>query len=219
MKAGRVLELLQISRPTLKRYREHGYLRAVERPSKQFDYNADDVFRMMNKNLTHRLTLTYSRVSTYHQTHDLAHQKEELKQFAVNKGYEVDYEFSEIGSGLTFSHRTQFFKMLDLVTAGKVERIIITHKDRLSRVAFNMFEHLFNNFDTRIEVVDDELNPKTDKEELFEEIISLLHCFAMRAYSSRQNLGKEIGKEEKHVETAGSQTKDERNHGTSNHAG
>ena len=219
MKAGRVLELLQISRPTLKRYREHGYLRAVERPSKQFDYNADDVFRMMNKNLKHRLTLTYSRVSTYHQKHDLAHQKEELKQFAVNKGYEVDYEFSEIGSGLTFNHRTQFFKMLDLVTAGKVERIIITHKDRLSRVAFNMFEHLFNNFDTQIEVVDDELNPKTDKEELFEEIISLLHCFAMRAYSSRQNLGKEIGKEEKHVETAGSQTKDERNHGASNHAG
>lgn len=196
MKAGRVLELLQISRPTLKRYREHGYLRAVERPSKQFDYNADDVFRMMNKNLKHRLTLTYSRVSTYHQKHDLAHQKEELKQFAENKGYEVDYEFSEIGSGLTFNHRTQFFKMLDLVTAGKVERIIITHKDRLSRVAFNMFEHLFNNFDTQIEVVDDELNPKTDKEELFEEISSLLHCFAM---SSRQNLGKEIGEEEKHV--------------------
>lgn len=219
MKAGRVLELLQISRPTLKRYREHGYLRAVERPSKQFDYNTDDVFRMMNKNLKHRLTLTYSRVSTYHQKHDLDHQKEELKQFAFNKGYEVDYEFSEIGSGLTFNHRTQFFKMLDLVTAGKVERIIITHKDRLSRVAFNMFEHLFNNFDTQIEVVDDELNPKTDKEELLEEIISLLHCFAMRAYSSRQNLGKEIGKEEKHVETAGSQTKDERNHVTSNHAG
>ncbi len=218
MKAGRVLELLQISRPTLKRYREHGYLRAVERPSKQFDYNADDVFRMMNKNLKHRLTLTYSRVSTYHQKHDLAHQKEELKQFAVNKGYQVDYEFSEIGSGLTFNHRTQFFKMLDLVTAGKVERIIITHKDRLSRVAFNMFEHLFNSFDTQIEVVDDELNPKTDKEELFEEIISLLHCFAMRGYSSRQNLGKEIEKEEKHVKTAGSQTKDERNHGASSHA-
>lgn len=219
MKAGRVLELLQISRPTLKRYREHGYLRAVERPSKQFDYNADDVFRMMNKNLKHRLTLTYSRVSTYHQKHDLAHQKEELKQFAVNKGYQVDYEFSEIGSGLTFNHRTQFFKMLDLVTAGKVERIIITHKDRLSRVAFNMFEHLFSNFDTQIEVVDDEHNPKTDKEELFEEIISLLHCFAMRAYSSRQNLGKEIGEEKKHVETAGSQTKDEKNHDSSNHAG
>ena len=196
MKAGRVLELLQISRPTLHRYRDRGYLRCVKKPTGQFDYNADDVFRMLNKQLKHRYIITYSRVSTYHQKHDLANQKAELKQFATNKGYNVDYEFSEIGSGLTFNHRIQFFKMLDMVTSGKVDRVIITHKDRLSRVAFNMFEHLFSNFDTEIEVVDDELNPKTDKDELFDEIISLLHCFAMRAYSSRQRLKDEIRKED-----------------------
>ena len=196
MKAGRVLELLQISRPTLHRYRDRGYLRCVKKPTGQFDYNADDVFRMLNKQLKHRYIITYSRVSTYHQKHDLANQKAELKQFATNKGYNVDYEFSEIGSGLTFNHRIQFFKMLDMVTSGKVDRVIITHKDRLSRVAFNMFEHLFSNFDTEIEVVDDELNPKTDKDELFDEIISLLHCFAMRAYSSRQRLKGEIRKED-----------------------
>ena len=68
----------------------------------------------------------------------------------------------------------------------------IMYKDRLSRVAFNMFEHLFNNFNTKIEIVDDELNPKTDKDELFDEIISLLYCFAMRAYSSRQHLKSQI---------------------------
>lgn len=196
MKAGRVLELLQISRPTLHRYRDRGYIRCIKKPTGQFDYNADDVFRMLNQNLKHRYIITYSRVSTYHQKHDLANQKEELKQYAFDKGYHIDYEFSEIGSGLTFDHRNQFFKLLDLVTSGKVDRIFITHKDRLSRVAFNMFEHLFSNFDTTIEVVDDELNPKTDKDELFEEIISLLHCFAMRAYSSRQRLKKDIRKED-----------------------
>lgn len=68
MKAGKVLELLQISRPTLKRYRERGYLRAAKRPSGQFDYNADDVFLMMNRDLPHRYIITYSRVSTYHHT-------------------------------------------------------------------------------------------------------------------------------------------------------
>ena len=192
MKAGRVLELLQISRPTLKRYREKGYLRCIKRPSGQFDYNPDDVFRIMNKDLKHRLIITYSRVSTYHQKHDLETQKPELKQFSLDKGYNLDYEFSEVGSGLTFNHRPQFFKMLDLITSGKVDKVVITHKDRLSRVAFNMFEHLFNNFNTKIEIVDDELNPKTDKDELFDEIISLLHCFAMRAYSSRQHLKSEI---------------------------
>ena len=105
----------------------------------------------MNKDLKHRLIITYSRISTYHQKHDLETQKVELKQFSLDKGYNLDYEFSEVGSGLTFNHRSQFFKMLDLITSGKVD------------VAFNMFEHLFNNFNTKIEIVDDKLNPKTDK--------------------------------------------------------
>lgn len=192
MKAGRVLELLNISRPTLMRYRKKGYIRAKELPSGQYNFNADDVYRLMNSNQKHRLTVVYSRVSTYHQKHDLENQRDELMEFCRGKGWEVDQDFSEIGSGLTFSHRAKFFKMLDLIIDGKVQRVVIAHKDRLSRVAFNMFEHLFSRFDCQIEIMADELNPKTDKEELFEEIISLLHCFAMRAYSSRQNLRKEV---------------------------
>ena len=79
MKAGRVLELLQISRPTLHRYRDRGYLRCVKKPTGQFDYNADDVFRMLNKQLKHRYIITYSRVSTYHQKHELANQKAKIR--------------------------------------------------------------------------------------------------------------------------------------------
>lgn len=77
--------------------------------------------------------------------------------------------------------------MLDLILDGKVERVIITHQDRLSRVGFELFEYLFQNYSTTIETVSDEMNPKTDEEELFEEIISLLHCFSMREYSHRRS--------------------------------
>lgn len=64
-----------------------------------------------------------------------------------------------------------------LARDGKVEHVVITHKDRLSRVAFNMFEHLFKCFDCKIIVVTDKLDLQTDKDELFEEIVNLLHCF------------------------------------------
>ncbi|MCT3411109.1 IS607 family transposase, partial [Lactobacillus helveticus] len=37
-----------------------------------------------------------------------------------------------------------------------------------------------------IDVISDEMNPKTDEQELFEEIISLLHCFSMREYYHRR---------------------------------
>ena len=185
MKAGKVMDLLQISRSTLKRYREKGILKARCLPSGQYTFDDDSVFLLKNGH-SPRLTLLYGRVSTYKQKHDLANQIQELQDFAEKKGYQIGGSYQDIASGISFENRKQFFKMLDLIMAGKVERVIITHKDRLSRVGFELFEYLFRNYDTKIEVTSDELNPKTDEQELFEEIISLLHCFSMKEYSHKR---------------------------------
>lgn len=111
---------------------------------------------------------------------------QELKDFAQSKGYEGAGSYQDIASGISFKNRKQFFKMLDLILEGKVERVLVTHQDRLSRVGFELFEYLFKNYGTEIEVISDETNPETDEEELFEEIVSLLHCFSMREYSHRR---------------------------------
>lgn len=185
MKAGKVMNLLQISRSTLKRYREKGILKARRLPSGQYTFDDDSVFLLKNGR-SPRLTLLYGRVSTYKQKHDLANQMQELRDFAEKKGYHVGGSYQDIASGISFENRKQFFKMLDLIMAGKVERVIITHQDRLSRVGFELFKYLFRNYDTKIEVILDELNSKTDEQELFEEIISLLHCFSMKEYSHRR---------------------------------
>lgn len=185
MKAGKVMDLLQISRSTLKRYREKGILKARRLPSGQYTFDDDSVFLLKNGR-SPRLTLLYGRVSTYKQKHDLANQMQELQYFAEKKGYQIGGSYQDIASGISFKNRKQFFKLLDLIIAGKVERVIITHQDRLSRVGFELFEYLFRNYDTKIEVISDELNPKTDERELFEEIVSLLHCFSMRDYSHRR---------------------------------
>lgn len=76
--------------------------------------------------------------------------------------------------------------MLPLILDGKVKRVVITHKDRLSRVGFDLFKYLFNYYNTDIVVVRDQLDPKTDEQELFSEIIALLHCFSMKMYSNRR---------------------------------
>lgn len=185
MKAGKVMNLLQISRSTLKRYRENGTLKARRLPSGQYIFDDDSVFLLKNGR-SPRLTLLYGRVSTYKQKHDLANQMQELRDFAEKKDYQIGGSYQDIASGISFKNRKQFFKMLDLIIDGKVERVIITHQDRLSRVGFELFEYLFKNYDTKIEVISDELNPKTDEQELFEEIISLLHCFSMRDCSHRR---------------------------------
>lgn len=81
-----------------------------------------------------------------------------------------------------------------MVLKGEVKQVIITHKDRLSRVGFDLFKYLFDHYHTEIVVVSDEEDQKTDEQELFEEIVSLLHCFSMRMYSHRRLERKELEK-------------------------
>lgn len=187
------MDLLQISRSTLKRYREKGILEATRLPTGQYEFDDDSVFLLKNKRSS-RMTVLYGRVSTYKQKADLAGQMQELHDFAQSKGWEVSADFQDIASGISFKNRKQFFKMLDLILEGKVKRVVVTHQDRLSRVGFDLLEYLFKNYGTDIEVISDEMNPQTDEQELFEEITSLLHCFSMRKDSQRKLLEEEISK-------------------------
>ncbi|MDK6257016.1 recombinase family protein, partial [Escherichia coli] len=80
---------------------------------------------------------------------------------------ELTEVYQDIASGISFKNRDDFFKLLDLVLQGKVKQVVITHKDRLSRVGFDLFKYLFDHYNTKIVVVSDEENPKTDEQELF----------------------------------------------------
>lgn len=82
--------------------------------------------------------------------------------------------------------------MLDDILTGKVKRVIITYKDRLSRVGFDLFSYLFRKYGCEIIVISEVGSEKLDSEEIFEEIISLLHCYSMKMYSSRKAKNKEI---------------------------
>ena len=93
--------------------------------------------------------------------------------------------YQEIASGICFDKRNQFFNMLDEILAGRVNRVIITYKDRLSRVGFELFTYLFKKYGCEIIVMSEIGSEKLDSEEVFEEIISLLHCYSMKLYSKR----------------------------------
>ena len=78
------------------------------------------------------------------------------------------------------------FTLLDDIADNKVERVVITYKDRLSRVGFDLFYYLFKKHNCEIEVMSEVGSQKLDSDEIFEEIISLLHCYSMKLYSKRR---------------------------------
>lgn len=191
MKAGEVLRLLRISRPTLYRYRKEKIIQSHQLPSGFFEYKNDDVYAILNKDVK-RKTYLYARVSTYKQKNDLKHQIEQLKQWAFMNGHTIHGVYSDIASGISFERRKEFFSLLDEVVDYRVERVIITYKDRLSRVGFELFTHLFQKYGTEIVVISEVGNPKLDSEEVFEEIIALLQCYSMKLSSKRRKKSIEV---------------------------
>ena len=102
-------------------------------------------------------------------------------------GYKINGIFSDIASGINFEKRKDFFNLLDEILDYKVANVIVSYKDRLSRIGFNLFYYLFQKFGTNIIVISEIGNEKLDSQEIFEEIVSLLHCYSMKLYSKRKN--------------------------------
>lgn len=185
MKSKDVLSLLRITRPTLCKYVKDGMITGTKLPNGQYDYNEESVYNFLNKDVP-RKTYIYARVSTQKQKQDLQNQINILKQYCFSNSYQINGVFSDIASGISFENRKDMFKLLDDVLDNKVEKVIITYKDRLSRVGFELFYHLFKKHHCEIIVMSDVGSEKLDSEEIFEEIVSLLHCYSMKLYSKRR---------------------------------
>ncbi len=158
MKAKNVLKLANISRRHLSRLVKQGKIRVIVKPSGQYDYNPDDVYQYIGKTRKN-LNIIYARVSTPKQKADLIRQIETLEAFCLAQGIKIDQVFSDIASGINFEKRKPFFSLLYLVLEGQVEKVFI-NKDRLSRVGFSLFKHLFLKFGTEIIVANGYSNEK-----------------------------------------------------------
>ena len=185
MRSKEVLNVLRITRPTLTKYVKTGVIKAIPKPNGQYEYDEESVYAFLNKDVK-RKTYIYARVSTSKQKKDIENQIELLKQFCFTNGYTISGIFADVASGISFEKRKEFFVMLDDILAGKVERVVITYKDRLSRVGYDLFLHLFRQFHCEIVVMSEVGSAKLDSQEIFEEIISLLHCYSMKLYSKRK---------------------------------
>jgi len=93
MKANEVLNLLRITRKTLHVYEATGKIRYTVMPNGYYDYNDEDVYKLLNKDVK-RKTVIYARVSTKKQNNDLEKQIDQLKQWCFMNGYTINAIYS-----------------------------------------------------------------------------------------------------------------------------
>ena len=183
MKACEVLNLLKVSRPTLTNYVKQGIIDFVKLPNGRYDYDEKPVYEFMNKDIL-RKNVLYARVSTKKQTKDLLIQIQSIKSYCFQNGIVISGIYEDIASGMKLDRKNLLLLIKEIINY-KINSIIISHKDRLSRIGFKLFQRLFREFGTEIIVIN-ELESVSTEQEIFQEIISLLHRYAMSMYSRRR---------------------------------
>ena len=135
-------------------------------------------------------TVIYARVSTPKQKKDLDNQIDFLKKYCIANGENPYMIFRDIGSGMN-EQRKGLNDMLSLVFKNEISKIIISHKDRLTRFGFGYLENICNKFGVKIEIVNLE-DDKNFQEELTEDLIAIIHHFSMKFYGKRKNNCKQL---------------------------
>ena len=127
----------------------------------------------------------YARVSTPKQKGDKERQIERLREWA-----ERTYPQSHItlrhdtASGLSFE-RSGLVKMTREILEGKYDIVAVTFPERLARFARSLFQSVLLPFGgARLEVVEGEKDP-SEKDELVQELLDVLHVASCRQYSLR----------------------------------
>ncbi len=180
MKASEVLRILNITRTTLYRYVKNSKIKVTKKLNGYYDYDAESVFTFLGKSNNIRKNIIYARVSTQKQKNDLINQIQYIKKYCKNNNILINEILYDIHSGLDLD-RKKFNLLLDDIFHYKINFIIISYKDRLTRLSFSVFEKIFKQFGTKIIVIN---NNYTDNEP-FNDIITLMHSITTKIYSKR----------------------------------
>lgn len=120
--------------------------------------------------------VVYARVSSSENKSNLETQAQRLEQFCTAHGWVVNEVVKECASGLNDNRP----KLSKIFSERKATKLVIEHKDRLTRFGFNYIKLLFN--DCEIVVVNE---CETDQD-LFEDFVSLVTSFCARIYGKRR---------------------------------
>lgn len=120
----------------------------------------------------------YSRVSSSENKSNLESQAKRLLDFCSAKGWVVSENIKECASGLN----DQRPKLLKVLSKREATKIVVEHKDRLTRFGFNFIETLYPECEI---IVINETDSKND--DLMDDFVSVITSFCARLYGHRRS--------------------------------
>lgn len=181
-------EYLNVSKETLRRWGRSGTLIPITTNGGHRRYQQEQLGEYIGLTVKQKepteIVATYSRVSSHEQKQkgDLDRQSQRLSEYCAKKKMNVGYIIKDVGSGLSDT-RNGFVKITNLVIDKKITKLIIEHRDRLTRFQYNFIEKMFNSYG--VEIIHIEKNDVSEQEDLVTDIISLMASFSGKVYGKR----------------------------------
>ncbi|MFZ4098996.1 MAG: IS607 family transposase [Chlamydiia bacterium] len=136
-----------------------------------------------------RAIIGYARVSSHDQKGDLKRQVELLEAYAAAHGW--TYEIVEdLGSGLNYNKKG-LRQLIKRICSGRVQRLLLTHKDRLMRFGSELIFSLCEYFGTEVII----LNAKEEssfEDDLVQDVLEIITVFSARLYGARSRKNRKL---------------------------
>ncbi len=176
-----VRKLLGVTTQTLNNWDSSGKIRTIISPSGFRMYSREDIYSIMGivKVTPPRRKIVYCRVSSSKQLDDLQRQKEHMQSL-----YPDHQLVTDCGSGINWK-RKGLQTILESVMRGEIEEVVVAHRDRLCRFAFDLIKFIMETNKTELIVLDNENGECGDKE-LADDVLSIIKIYTCRKNGRRR---------------------------------
>jgi predicted site-specific integrase-resolvase len=188
---GKTAEILGVCLDTLREWDKEDKLVPVKTPGGHRRYKWTDiqsfcgVLAEQAKDADEVKVATYARVSSHEQKQkgDLERQNGRLLAHCVKKQYKVVKSYEEVGSGMCDT-RPKLYQLFKLVEEKQINKVVVEHKDRLTRFNFKFLEAFLASHGVEIEWMEEVLG-KSYEDELVEDMLTLMSSFSNKIYGKR----------------------------------
>ena len=199
----KAVELLQITPKTLRIWDKENKIRTIRTPSGIRRYNLKDIQNILScptppkeQGKENKQKVCYARVSSQKQMDDLNRQKDFFRSQFPNHILVTD-----VASGINWK-RKGLQTLLEYSMSGSISEIVVAHRDRLCRFAFELLEWIFKKNGVKLLVLNGN-NEQSEDQELADDVLSIIHI-----YSCRKNGKRRYKKDKENTSVSNSGTKE-----------
>lgn len=186
-------KLLGVSQKTIRVWEDEGKITSFRTAGGHRRYKVSDLIKSNTDKL---LTVAYARVSSNDQKEDLKRQEIVLESYCASKGFEFEV-ISDLGSGLNYKKKG-LIRLIKLICSEQVDRLVLTHKDRLLRFGSELIFTLCEHFGVEVIIIN-RSEDSTFEEDLSKDIMDIITVFSARMYGSRSHKNKKIVEQLKEI--------------------